>query len=278
VRAQAHVGILAALATSYLPEVDADAIVRLLRSGRHDRAAEQFGGCFSERYFPLACPPRFGGGPPALVEVTAGIQFEGYGETWEEYGDLWALKPVFLLSWALMEDPYGALRDEFARDEADPEQASPDRLCDQARDAVAEIADRRVDELFADVPIDGFPSAYLRPRFSGTHWEPLLWAAPWLWRLSGNLFLDRTDDDYDEPEPWTQDRVFRLAAEYREAIRIMDAVHAFDTWLCEAPAERARAAVQAALGPASDRIPSLLDLPVIGGCAGCSHSPLAAAS
>ncbi|MDQ3812222.1 MAG: hypothetical protein M3336_18225, partial [Chloroflexota bacterium] len=31
----------------------------------------------------------------------------------------------------------------------------------------------------------------LEPRLLGRQCEPLLWAAPWLWRLSGNVFLDR---------------------------------------------------------------------------------------
>ena len=68
---------------------------------------------------------------------------------------------------------------------------------------------------------DGFPAHHLSSRFTGTCWEPLLWAAPWLWRTSGNPFLDRDDDDYPEPEPWSASGVFYLTAQYREALRIM---------------------------------------------------------
>ena len=70
---------------------------------------------------------------------------------------------------------------------------------------------------------------HLSSRFTGTCWEPLLWAAPWLWRISGNPFLDRDGDDYPEPEPWSASSVFHLTAQYREALRIMRAVDEFDT-------------------------------------------------
>ena len=100
-------------------------------------------------------------------------------------------------------------------------------------------------------------------RLAGTRWEPLLWAAPWLWHISGNPFLDREYDDYPEPEDWSLSNVLRLSAKYREALRVMRAVDAFDSWLLQAPAERIRAAVEAAPGPPSGRIPTLPDLPVI---------------
>ena len=90
-----------------------------------------------------------------------------------------------------------------------------------------------------------------------------MWAAPWLWRLSGNRFLDAADDDYGEPEPWSLTSVLRLSAEYREAVRIMRAIHGFDDWLCAAPTERACSAVRAALGPPGDGVSTLTDLPVL---------------
>ena len=114
---------------------------------------------------------------------------------------------------------------------------------------------------------------HLSTRLTGTRWEPLLWAAPWLWRTSGNPFLDRDDDDYPEPEPWSASGVFYLTALYREALRIMRAVDGFDTWLLQAPAERTRAAVQAAMGAPSNRISTLLDLPIADRHAG-RHCPL----
>ena len=49
----------------------------------------------------------------------------------------------------------------------------------------------------------------------------------------------------------------------------MRAVDEFDTWLLHAPAERTRAAVQAAMGAPSNRISTLLDLPIAG-----RHCPL----
>jgi len=71
---------------------------------------------------------------------TSGVQHQGYGENWEELGDMWSLRPVFLLSWALMEDPYGPRRDEFMQDETgDDEQASVDRHCDEARAGIAHV-------------------------------------------------------------------------------------------------------------------------------------------
>ncbi len=94
-----------------------------------------------------------------------------------------------------------------------------------------------------------------------------------MWRTSGNPFLDRDDDDYPEPEPWSASGVFYLTAQYREALRIMRAVDGFDTWLLHAPAERTRAAVQAAMGAPSNRISTLLDLPIADRHAG-RHCPL----
>ena len=64
-----------------------------------------------------------------IVELAGGIQHEVWGENWQEWGDLWSLKLVFALSWALMEDPYD---DELFEDDIlDEEQRSPDRLCDE---------------------------------------------------------------------------------------------------------------------------------------------------
>jgi len=255
--------MLASLGRAHLSTRDADVIEQLLRTGRHGKAAERFCARFAERCFPLGYPWTGSDDGRLLVEVTSGIQHEGYGENWEEMGDLWSLRPVFLLSWALMEDPYGPLRDEFFQDEpGDDERASVDRLCDEARAGIAHVADLSVEELFAGVPVDGFPADDLRERFSGTSWEPLLWAAPWLWRVSGNPFLDRDCDDYPEAEPWSASAVFHLSAEYREAMRIMRAIDAFDTWLIRAPAERTHGAVLAALAQPSNRIPTLIDLPI----------------
>jgi hypothetical protein len=74
--------------------------------------------------------------------------------------------------------------------------------------------------------------------------------------------IDRDGDDYPEPEPWSASSVLRLNAEFREALRIMRAVDGFNRWLLHASGERAKAAVLAALGPSSDRISTLLDLPI----------------
>jgi hypothetical protein len=153
---------------------------------------------------------------------------------------LWSLRPVFLLSWGLMEDPYAPMRDEFLQDEVDGQDRAEYRLCDQAREIIAQFATVPVAELFAGVPVDGFPTAHLRLRLQGTRWEPLLWAAPWLWRLSGNAFLDQSASEGAEPQPWLESTVFRLASEFREALRLMHAIDAFDNWFCQAPAERAR--------------------------------------
>jgi hypothetical protein len=270
-RAHAHAGTLALLARAYLVPADANKIERLLRSSRHHKAVQHFCLRFSDRCFSLGYSWTGSRDGRVLVELAGGIQHEGYGDNWEEIGDLWSLKPVFLLSWALMEDPYGPLRDEFVRDYLpEDEQTSPHRLCDEAREAIAHIAEMPARELFVRVPPDGFPVDHLSSRFAATCWEPLLLAAPWLWRLSGNPFLDRDSDDYPEPEPWSASSVFRLTAEYREALRIMRAIDGFNSWLLHAPAERSRAAVQAALGPPSDRISTLLDLPIADRRAGCS--------
>lgn len=263
-RAHASASVLAGLGREYLRPADALMIERLLRTGRHEKAAQHFCDRFSARCFPLEYVWTGGRGNRLLLEVAAGIQHERYGENWEEIGDLWSLKTVFLLSWALMEDPYGALRDEFMQDEpGGDERGDAYRLCDEARDAVAQFAQLDVHELFADVPRDGFSADHLRARFSGSNWEPLLWAAPWLWRLSGNTFLDEDDGDFGEPEPWSVAAVLKLAAEYRESVRIMRAIHRFDDWLNEAPVERASAAIRAALGPPGDRTSTLTDLPVL---------------
>ena len=269
VRAGAHAGTLASLAQAFLKASDAHAIERFLRAGHHDQAAKRFCERFSERHFPLAYAHTQRG--DLIVELAGGIQHEGWGENWQEWGDLWSLKSVFALSWALMEDPYD---DEFLEDDVpDEEQGSPYRLCDEARAAIADLAKQPARELFDGVPPDGFPAHHLSSRFTGTCWEPLLWAAPWLWRTSGNPFLDRDDDDYPEPEPWSASGVFYLTAQYREALRIMRAVDGFDTWLLHAPAERTRAAVQAAMGAPSNRISTLLDLPIADRHAG-RHCPL----
>jgi hypothetical protein len=74
-----------------------------------------------------------------------------------------------------MEDPYGDLRDEFLQDEdLGDETSSVDRVCDQAREAIADFARVPGRRAVASVPVDGFPSAHLRDRFTGTCWEPLL--------------------------------------------------------------------------------------------------------
>jgi hypothetical protein len=277
VRTQGHASLLADLARTYLAAADTDRIERLLRAGRHGQAAQRFCERFSARCFPLEYAWT-GAREQLLVEVTRGIQHEGYGDDWEEYGDLWSLRPVFQLSWALAEDPYGPLRDEFVEDElGEEEQGSPYRLCDEAREAVAHLAQVPVEELFAGLPPDGIPLDRLRPRLEGTCWEPLLWAAPWLWRLSGNAFLDHYADEFADPEPWSVSTVLRLAAEYREAVRVARAIDAFDARLCRAPAGCARAAVAAALGQPSHRLSTLLDLPLADGRAGSSHPDAAPA-
>jgi len=58
----------------------------------------------------------------------------------------------------------------------------------------------------------------------------------------------------------------------------MRAIDGFNSWLEESPGERSRAAVQAALGRPSDRISSLLDLPIADRHAGnsCPHMAPAA--
>jgi hypothetical protein len=263
-RAHASASVLDDLARAYLTPADGTTVEHLLRSGRHAKATQHFCERFSARHFPLEYIWSGRRDDQLLLEVTAGIQHECYGENWEELGDLWSLKTVFLLSWALLEDPYGELRDEFMQDEPGAEGHRDNyRLCDEARDAIAEFAQLGVNELFAGVPVDGFDAAYLRRRFNGTVWEPLLWAAPWLWRITGNRFLDRADEDYGETEPWSQGTVLELSADYREAVRIMRAIHGFDDWLAETPADRARGAVASALGAPCDRIPMLIDLPVI---------------
>jgi len=276
VRAGVHASTLASLAQAYLQVSDVHVIERLLRAGHHEQAAKHFCERFSERHFPLEYA--YSGRGDLIIELTGGIQHEGYADNWEEIGDLWALKPVFLLSWALTEDPYGPLRDEFFQDNLpEDEQEGPYRLCEEAREAVAHVVQVPAEELFAGLPPDGFPADHLSSRFVATCWEPLLMAAPWLWRLSGNSFLDRDSDDYPEPEPWAASNVFRLTADYREAQRIMGAIDGFNSWLEESPGDRSRAAVRAALGPPSDRISTLLDLPIADGHAGCSCPQVAPA-
>ncbi len=212
-RTQAQASTLADLAHSYLPPTDAEVIEHLLGAGRHGAAAHHFCERFSPRCFPLDYGWGEGDHERLLLEVTGGIQHEGYGDNWEEYGDLWSLRPVFLLSWALMEDPYGALRDEFVQDEPPEKEVSSDRLCDETRAAIAHVAELPAGVLFADLPPDGFSIGYLRSRLDGTHWEPLVWAAPWLWRLTGNRFLDQYDGEGGQWEPWSSSAVFALAAE-----------------------------------------------------------------
>jgi hypothetical protein len=146
-RAGVHASTLAGLAQAYLQASDAHAIERLLQAGHHHQAAKRFCDCFSERQFPLEYAYSERG--DLIVELTGGIQHEGYADNWEEIGDLWALKPVFLLSWALTEDPYGPLRDEFLHGNLpEDEQESPYRLCDEAREAIAHIAELPAQELF----------------------------------------------------------------------------------------------------------------------------------
>lgn len=279
-RTQAQASTLADLGRQYLPPAEADTIERLLRAGRHGAAAHHFCEQFSHRCFPLDYGWGASDHERFLLDVTRGIEHEGYGDSWEEYGDLWSLRPIFLLSWALMEDPYGSLRDEFIQDEVGDEEeaASADRLCDQARAATAQLAELPVTVLFAHVPPDGFPIGHLRPRLDGTPWKPLLWAAPWLWRLSGNRFLDQYDGEGGQRDPWSLSTVFALAAEYRQALRVMRAIDAFDAWLTQAPTERTQAAVRAALGPPSGRLASLLDLPLADHHAVSAYPAVAAAS
>jgi hypothetical protein len=65
--------------------------------GQHDQAAMRFCSFFTARRFQLEYASV--GRNKLLVELTSAIQHEGYGDNEEELGDLWSLKPVFLLSW-----------------------------------------------------------------------------------------------------------------------------------------------------------------------------------
>jgi hypothetical protein len=152
-RTHVHASALAGLACAFLQGTDAQRVVRHLRGGRHGQAAQCFCERFSQRHFPLDYAWAGDREARLLVEITGGIQHEGFGDNWEEYGDLWALRPVFALSWALMQDPYGALRDEYFEDEFhDKEDAGTYRLCDEAREVVAQFANQSVDALFGGVP------------------------------------------------------------------------------------------------------------------------------
>jgi hypothetical protein len=102
VQAGAHAGTVASLAQAFLKASDAHAIECFLRTGHHDQAAKCFCERFSERLFPLEYAHTQRG--DLIVELASGIEHEGWGENWQEWGDLWSLKPVFALSWALMED------------------------------------------------------------------------------------------------------------------------------------------------------------------------------
>jgi hypothetical protein len=97
-RAHTSASQLADLARDFLRPTDALTIERLLRTGRHEKPAQHFCDRFSARWFPLEYVWTGGRADQLLPEVTGGIQHERYGENWEEIGDLWSLKPVFLLS------------------------------------------------------------------------------------------------------------------------------------------------------------------------------------
>ena len=143
---------------------------------------------------------------------------------------------------------------------------------------IAHLAKLPATVLFAHVPVDGFGAEDLRARFSATRWDPLLWAAPWLWRLSGNAFLDQSPDDFGDSASWSRSTVLQLMAEYREAQRVICAIDAFDNWLLEAPAERVRAAIATASGPPTNRLSTLLDLPIVARQAASSSTAVAATS
>ena len=117
-RTHSFASALAGLACAFLKSRDAERVLHLLRAGRHGQSAQCFCGRFSQRHFPLDHAWAGDGEARLLVvEITRGIQHEGFGDNWEEYADLWSVRPVFVLSWALMQDPYGALRDEYFEDE-----------------------------------------------------------------------------------------------------------------------------------------------------------------
>ena len=86
-RAGTHAGTLANLAQAFLKASDARAIERFLRAGHHDQAAKRFCERFSDRQFPLAYANTQRG--DLIVELAGGIQHEGWGENWQEWGDLW---------------------------------------------------------------------------------------------------------------------------------------------------------------------------------------------
>ena len=65
-----------------------------------------------------------------------------------------------------MEDPYGG--ELMEDDDPEEEQGSRYRLCDEAREAIAELAELPIQALFDGVPADGFPADHLRSRFTGT--------------------------------------------------------------------------------------------------------------
>ena len=63
-------------------------------------------------------------------------------------------------------DPYGELRDEFMQDEPGGDgQRDNYRLCDEARDAIAQFAQLEVNDLFGAVPVDGFDARLPAPPF-----------------------------------------------------------------------------------------------------------------
>ena len=122
---------------------------------------------------------------------------EGYGDLWEEFADLWALKPAFLLAWALIQQhPYAELEEEL--EEADltahgaDRDRRPHRLRDQAQDAIAHLTGLSTTDLFASVPDSGFMIGDLRrhrvgaPALGGA----LALAAEWQW-FSGPLSRGR---------------------------------------------------------------------------------------
>jgi hypothetical protein len=264
--AHASAAELIVLARQYLEPVHAMRVERELTAGRHGEAAERFCRVFSRRCFPLEYPWTGAYDGRFLVELVSGIHHAGYGDEWEQLGDIWSLRLVFVLSWSLMEDPYGPLRDEFFQDEMGNDHTEVgDRLLDEARACVAHAAQVDAEKLFAGIPVDGFSFNVLQARLNGTLWEPLVWAAPWLWRLSGNPFLDQAADDDPDPVAWSPSTVFELSRAHREAVRVMRAIDSLDQWLCRAPAERIPAAVQAALARPADRVSKLADLPILGG-------------
>lgn len=102
-------------------------------------------------------------------------------------------------------------------------------------------------ELLAEIPVGGISAGDLHRRLDGTPYAAAASYADWLWAETDSVFLD-IDDDVSVDVEWSRQTMDELAAHWKRAEKILDAIGALEDWLEEDPPARFTGLLDAALG------------------------------